>query len=356
MAIRLGRRATAAVVGVAIAATLTACANNEEEAAPAAQSTPPTAAEAEGEGAADSASFPRTIETQDKDRKPAEITIEKQPERIVSASVSLTGALLALDAPVVGSGGGNPKAPMFEEETGFAESWEDIAEDKGVEPLYTIGSASAEAILEQDPDLVVMSNVGADTGAEIYDQLKDVVPVQVIDYTDQSWEDTLKEVAESTGLEDKADEVIADYQDAVADAKGEIHIEGPVNVIALAKEGAVNFFTKESAQGRIFTDLGIELAEPADDLVGTSEQGKDRGDVKAVNAENVPLALDGKSVFVLNLDPSGEADEKVRGNEQLAETPAVSENRVYGLDAEFFRIDPIAAKDLVEHLKEEFKD
>lgn len=349
MTISLRRRVAAAVTGLALAAGLAACSNSAEESATSAPGSQTNAS-----GSSDSAAFPRTVETQDKDKKSTEITIEKQPQRIVSASVSLTGALLALDAPVVGSGGGNPKAPMFADETGFGLSWDELAKDKGVESLFTIGSASAEAILAQDPDLVVMSNVGADTGAEIYDQLKDVVPVQVIDYSDQSWEETMNEVAEATGLEDKAEEVISEYEEAVSEAKDEIEIDGPVNLIALAPEGAVNFFTEESAQGRIFTDLGIELAVPGEDLVGNSEQGSARSDVKAVNAENVPLALDGNAVFVLNIDPGTPADQQVRDNEQLAETTAVSEDRVYGLDGEFFRIDPIAAKDLVEYLKENF--
>lgn len=347
MTISLRRRVAATVAGLALATSLAACSSSSEESESA-------SAQGSESSSSDSAAFPRTIETQDKDKKPTEITIEERPQRIVSASVSLTGALLALDAPVVGSGGGNPKAPMFADETGFGLAWDELAKDKGVESLFTIGSASAEAILAQDPDLVVMSNVGADSGAEIYDQLKDVVPVQVIDYSDQSWEETMGEVAEAAGLEDKADQVISEYKEAVDEAKGEIKMDGPVNVIALAPEGAVNFFTEESAQGRIFTDLGIELAVPGEDLVGSSEQGSGRSDVKAVNAENVPLALEGNTVFVLNIDPGAPADQRVRENEQLAETTAVSEDRVYGLDGEFFRIDPIAAKDLVEHLRENF--
>ncbi|MBC3185628.1 Fe2+-enterobactin ABC transporter substrate-binding protein [Corynebacterium sp. zg-331] len=344
MTFSLTRRVTAVAAGLALAVSLAACSSEDTDS---------SSAQGSESSSSDSA-FPRTVETQDKDKHPTEITIEQRPQRIVSASVSLTGALLALDAPVVGSGGGNPKAPMFADDTGFGLSWDKLAEEKKVEPLFTIGSANAEAILAQNPDLVVMSNVGADNGVEIYDQLKDVVPVQVIDYTGQSWEATTREVAKAAGLEEKADKVIEDYEKSVAKAKDKITIDGPVNVIALSKEGAVNFFTKESPQGKIFTDLGIELSVPGDDLVGSSEQGSARSDVKAVNAENVPLALDGKTVFVLNIDSDGDADHKVRDNEQLAQTTAVSEDRVYGLDGEFFRIDAIAAQDLVKHLLEDF--
>lgn len=346
MTFSVTRRVAAAAAALALSVSLVACSNSSEDS--------DNSAAKDTQSSASDSSYPRTIETQDKDKHPTEITIEERPQRIVSASVSLTGALLAIDAPVVGSGGGNSKAPMFADETGFGLSWDKLAQEKNVESLFTIGSANAEAILAQNPDLVVMSNVGADTGAEIYDQLKDVVPVQVIDYSGQSWEETTREVAKAAGLEEKAEEVISEYEDSVKKAKEKIKVEGPVNVIALAPEGAVNFFTEESAQGRIFTDLGIELAVPGDDLVGDSAQGSARSDVKAVSAENVPLALDGKSVFVLNIDPGTPADEQVRTNEQLAEAPAVAEDRVFGLDGEFFRIDAIAAQDLVEYLQENF--
>lgn len=341
----VARRILVLSATAALSLGLVACSDNAENTGNAENS------EAASSSTADSA-FPRTIKTQDKDRQDTDLTIESQPKKIVSASVTLTGALLSLDAPVVASAGGNPDAPMFADGTGFGLAWDEVAQQKGIDSIYTIGSASAEAVLAQDPDLVVMSNVGNDSGAEIYDQLKDIVPVQVIDYSDQSWQDTTREVAEAAGLEDKADEVIGDYDAAVEKVKGNLDIEQPVNIVSPTKDG-MNFFTEESAQGQIFSDLGIEVATPDQDLVGTSAQGSKRGDVKAVNTENLPLALDGKSTFVLNLGGKP-ADEKVRKDPQLADTESVRNNHVYPLDGEFFRIDAFSAKDLVDHLQEEF--
>lgn len=201
---------------------------------------------------------------------------------------------------------------------------------------------------------MIMSNVGQDKGSDIYDQLAALVPVQVVDYSDQSWEETTKEVAQAVGLEDKADEIIANYEKSVAAAKGTLGIEGPVNIVSLSKDTGMNFFTEESAQGRIFTDLGVELALPKEELVGKTAQGTDRGDIKGVNPENIPLALEGQSVFVLNLGGKEPADQQVRSNPSVAQAPAVVNDRVYGLDGEFFRIDAISAQALVDHLVETF--
>ncbi|AWB81250.1 Fe2+-enterobactin ABC transporter substrate-binding protein [Corynebacterium yudongzhengii] len=352
MSTSLPRRLTAAGLALATMVGLTACSSDSpaDNDGSAEQSTEQAAEQSAPEDAA----FPRTIDTLDGAGNPTEVEIPEQPERIVSGAVSLTGALLSLDAPVVASSGGNPKAPMFDDETGFGLAWNDLAEEKGVEATYTIGSADAEAILAQEPDLVVLSSVGADAGGEIYDQLKDVVPVQVVDYSDQSWQETTREVAEAAGLEEGADEVIANYEESVSQAKGTLDIEGPVNLIALSQEGGVNFFTEESAQGQVLTELGIELAVPSDDLVGTTEQGGGRGDIKAVSVENVPLALDGETVFVMDIDPGTPADEQVRTNPALAETPAVANDRVERLDGQFFRLDAIAAQALVDHLVETY--
>ncbi|PFG28055.1 Fe2+-enterobactin ABC transporter substrate-binding protein [Corynebacterium renale] len=346
----ISARVFAGALAAATALSVAACSSSDE--ASVEQS---TAGSAEaGKESAKEAAFPRTIETLDGQGNAKEITIEKKPERIVSVSVTLTGALVALDAPVVGSGGGNPKAPMFDDETGFGTWWADTAKERGITSTHTAGNLDAEAVLALEPDLVIMSNVGQDKGSDIYDQLAALVPVQVVDYSDQSWEETTKEVAHATGLDDAADQIIANYEKSVADAKGKLNIEGPVNIVSLSKDTGMNFFTEESAQGRIFTDLGVELALPKDELVGKTAQGTDRGDIKGVNPENIPLALEGQSVFVLNLGGKEPAEQQVRSNPALAQAPAVANDRVYGLDGEFFRIDAISAQALVDHLVETF--
>lgn len=342
------KRALAATAAALVAvAGLSACSNSEEPAASSESTTAAASTEA-----ADEAAFPRTIETVDGTGAETEVTIEAEPENIVSASVSLTGSLLALEAPVVGTGSGTAGAPMYPGEEGFGAQWEDAAVEQGVESLYEL-EPNAEAILAQEPDLVVMSNVGQDNATAVYDQLSAVVPVVVIDYSDQSWQDVTTYLGEVTGREDKAEELIADYETKVAEAAEQITLpEQPVNIVTVAAEGAMNFFTEESAQGQLFTDLGFEIGEVSEDLVGETAQGGNRGDITGINAENVPVALNGASVFVLNTKP--DQDQVVRDTASLAENTAVAEDRVYGLPAWAFRLDYFSATDLVDYLTEQF--
>ena len=52
----------------------------------------------------------------------------------VSASVTLTGSLLAVDAPVTASGATMPNSPVADDQ-GFFTQWSDVAKEKDVKAL-----------------------------------------------------------------------------------------------------------------------------------------------------------------------------------------------------------------------------
>lgn len=347
MSLKMIHRAGAAAAATAIALTgLVACSEAADTA-----DTADTAESTAGSAASEESSFPRTVSTVDGAGAETEVTIDEQPQRIVSASVSLTGALLALDAPVVATGGGQGASPVFSDEEGFAVQWEDVARERGVESMYQ-NAPSAEAILAQNPDLVVMSNVGGDKATDVYAQIAEVVPVIVIDYSKQSWEDVTTQLGEVTGREERAEEVITEFNDKVDAAAEKITLPPqPVNVVSLPGDGGMNFFTRESAQGELFTELGFELAVPPEELIGTTAQGRARSDIKGVTAENIAPALTGETVFVLNLDPGTPADEQIRAMPDLQNNPAIAGDRVVALGPEAFRLDFYSATDLVEYLE-----
>jgi len=295
--------------------------------------------------AAQSAEFPRTIET---------LNGAKQPKRIVSASVSLTGSLLSIDAPIVASGGGNGESPMFTKDEGFGIQWADKAKEKGVESMWQL-QPNVEAILAQDPDLVIMSSVGGDQALDLYDQLASDVPVMVIDYSDKSWEDVTTMMGKATGLEKNADEVIKKYEDRVTEVKNSINLPPqPVNIVSMTPE-SMNFFTPESAQGRIFTSVGFEVATPPQELIGETSIGRQRSDAVGVVPENFGPALTGETVFAQTLKAEGKTSDKIRQNPQLAQAPAVTAGRLYDLNPDAFRIDYYSAMNVLNTLEGWFK-
>jgi hypothetical protein len=131
-------------------------------------------------------------------------TLESKPARIVSTSVTLTGSLLAIDAPVVASGATTPNNRVADAQ-GFLRQWGDIAKQRNVARLY-IGEPSAEAVAAQMPDLILISATGGDSALALYDQLsaiavdKGVQPVIVCTKGDLAEAEFLRSAYEKSTL------------------------------------------------------------------------------------------------------------------------------------------------------------
>ena len=119
-------------------------------------------------------------------------TLPSQPLRIVSTSVTLTGSLLAIDAPVVASGATTPNNRVADSQ-GFLRQWSEVAKARKLARLY-IGEPSAEAVAAQMPDLILVSATGGDSALPLYDQLKTIAPTLVINYDDKSWQTLLTQL------------------------------------------------------------------------------------------------------------------------------------------------------------------
>ena len=116
-------------------------------------------------------------------------TLEHKPQRIVSTSVTLTGSLLAIDAPVIASGATTPNNRIGDAQ-GFLRQWSEVAKERKLSRLY-IGEPSAEAVAAQMPDLILVSATGGDSALALYDQLSTIAPTLIINYDDKSWQSLL---------------------------------------------------------------------------------------------------------------------------------------------------------------------
>ena len=278
-------------------------------------------------------------------------TLEKAPLRIVSTSVTLTGSLLAIDAPVVASGATTPNNRLSDDQ-GFFRQWGQIAKERHVQRLY-IGEPNAEAVAAQMPDLILISATGGDSALALYDQLSTIAPTLVINYDDKSWQQLLTELGQMTGHEKEAQARIARFAEQLTQAKAQMTLPPqPVSALVYnpAAHGA-NLFTPGSAQGQLMQQLGFTLATPP--LVNVlSSMGK-RHDIIQLGGENLAAGLNGQSLFLFAGD---EKDvQQLTGNALLAHLPAVQNKRVYALGSETFRLDYYSASLLLERLKTLFK-
>ena len=275
-------------------------------------------------------------------------TLEHKPLRIVSTSVTLTGSLLAIDAPVVASGATTPNNRVADAQ-GFLRQWGEVAKQRNLARLY-IGEPSAEAVAAQMPDLILVSATGGDSALALYDQLSSIAPTLVINYDDKSWQQLLAELGTITGNEKQAAERIAEFDQRLAALKQQMKLP-PQPVSALVYTAAAhsaNLWTPESAQGKLLQQLGFTLASLPAGLHTSQSQGK-RHDIVQLGGENLATGLNGQSLFLFAGDQKDV--DAIYANPLLSHLPAVQNKHVYAFGTETFRLDYYSAMRVLERLK-----
>lgn len=278
-------------------------------------------------------------------------TFERAPQRIVSTSVTLTGSLLAIDAPVVASGATTPGNRMADSQ-GFLRQWGDVAKERNVQRLY-IGEASAEAVAAQMPDLILISATGGDSALALYEQLSAIAPTLVINYDDKSWQQLLTQLGEITGHEKQAAERISSFDKQLSEARMHMKLP-PQPVTAMVYTPAsrsANIWTLDSAQGKLLVQLGFTLS-PIPAAIHTSQSMGKRHDIVQLGGENLATGLNGESLFLFASDDKDAT--ALANNPLLSHLPAVQEKHVYALGTETFRLDYYSATQILERMSQLF--
>lgn len=297
--------------------------------------------DAESAPPAKDADWPRTVET-----KKGKVTLNKKPTRIVSTSMTLTGTLLAIGAPVVASGATSPNSPISDSQ-GFFTQWGGIAKQRGVKSLYS-GKPNIEAILAEKPDLIIVSSAGNDSAVDQFNRLKSIAPTIVLSYDDSSWQELATVLGRATGHEDDAADVIANFRSALTDAKSRIALPPhPTSALVYHDDGSGVFWTKKSAQGRLLTGLGFTLAEVPDSAAARSTMGK-RSDIVQASAENLHSAAAGKSIVLVSATPK--TKKAFESNPTMKDHPAVTGNHVVVTDPDSFRLDYYSSVNMIDTL------
>lgn len=303
-----------------------------------------TSDDSSSDDSADAGEWPRTI-THDA----GETEIPAQPERIVSTSITLTGTLLAIDAPVVASAA--TTAGPLTDDNGFFSQWSDVAAEDGVEVAYPNLELDLDAVDSYAPDLIIVSSVGADAAVDAYDQLSEIAPTIVLDYGSSSWEDIAAELGEATGLEDAATGVVEEFDQYVEDAAEQITLpDGPVTSLTYNGADGGNVFTENSAQASILTGLGFEYQAGPEDIASGV-----RSDVTQYTAENLPAAIDGAQVAFVIAGGDDNAAE-MAADPLLANTAAVQNDQVLAVGPTSFRIDYYSGIQFVDAVVADFSE
>lgn len=280
------------------------------------------------------------------------VTLPEQPKRIVSTSVTLTGSLLAIDAPVVASGATTPNSRIADAQ-GFLLQWGDVAKQRQLQRLY-IGTPDLEAVAMQAPDLIVVSARGADSALKLKAQLSQIAPTLVIDYDDASWQDITRQLGKATGHEANANMRIHEFDQALQVARARIALPPqPISAFTWppGQQSSANLWTDVSAQGRLLKALGMTLAPVPASLANFHRMGQ-RHDILPVGGERLSDALTGRTWLVF----AGDDDTAAQAIDHpfLAQSEAVRQHRVFALGNDTFRLDYYSALQLLDRLQRLF--
>lgn len=282
--------------------------------------------------------WPRTFENADG----STTEIPAQPESIVSTSVTVAGTLLAFDAPVVASGSAGNGA--------FFAQWADVAEERGVENLWTAGEVDLESVYAYEPDLIVVSASGADSVADQVAELQEIAPTIVVDYGGQSWQELAEQLGEATGLEDQVESTVADFDAYVADAAEKITVpDGEANIVSYNGAGESNPIARAgSAQAQLLAELGFTIEDPD---TAWHTQADLREDFVWADFEHL-TELTADTTFILSKDD--EEAQAFAADSALANLPSVESGQVYGLGVNSFRVDMYSATEIVDGIVANF--
>lgn len=291
--------------------------------------------------------WPREITTQT-----GSLRLLSPPQRIVSTSVTLTGSLLSLNAPLIGTGTGLPNQRLTDKQ-GFFKQWSDIAQQRQLPTLYH-GTLNLEAIAMARPDLIVVSATGGDSALSELAQLQKIAPVLVINYTDKSWQQIVKQLGQVLGKEIQAQQLIQNFTQQVAQIKSRIHLPAqPVSAMVwngLAQQ--INLWSADSAQGKLLQQLGFELAPLPNNLIASSGWGKRRQDIVQLAGEMMITGITGKSWLLFASDEQAIA--QITQQPLLKDFSAVKQHRIYALGEDNFRLDYYSATRLLDRINQLF--
>lgn len=175
----------------------------------------------------------------------AEVPVE--PKRVVVLTNEGTEALIALGVKQVGavkSWNGDPWYPHIESEM------TDVTE------VGTESEVNLEAIAKLEPDLIIGTKLRQEN---IYDKLNAIAPTVMSETLKGDWQENFALYANALNLEDKGNDVLADYAQHVEDTKNELGdaVNKELSVVRFLP-GESRIYFNDSFSGVILGDVGVK--------------------------------------------------------------------------------------------------
>jgi iron complex transport system substrate-binding protein len=298
-----------------------------------------------GDAAADVAT--RTVETE---QGPVEVPAD--PQRVVVLNYALAGYLYDLEIPVAAT------IPEDADAGGeYSELWADQAEEDGTEFLpWSVDGFDLEAILDQEPDLIIAGGLGLPgaQAADAYEQLSEITATVVVSGALATWQDQFGFLAEDVfDKGDAYDGFVAEYQARVDEVAAAITVPtGPFAVLTVTADGTAYTLMEDAGLPVALSELGFEPAPLA------AEHGfepyREGGDMFELSTEQVAQVLTVPTVFVTGFNADTTDVATLSESEVYAALPAFAAGSAYDLPYWSVRGDYDEALALLDILEQQF--
>ncbi|MDC3417127.1 iron-hydroxamate ABC transporter substrate-binding protein [Aquibacillus salsiterrae] len=314
---------------------LAACGNTEEEnPKPQDDTTAETEnGEASSEGnETDSEESERTLT----DAMGNEVTVPAEPKRVIASY--LEDYLVALGI-----------TPVAQWSVADGATIQDYLQDS-LKDVPTIPyDLPLETVTSFEPDLIIMDSAGMVEGNK-YEQYNRIAPTYVVgSEQNNDWREELLQIGKVFGQEEKAEQVLADYEQKAADAKEQIEASiGDESAAALWLFNNTFYIVSEnlSSGDVLYGDLGLATPNVVKEISESTE-----ANWSEISLEKL-AELDADHIFLVNSD-------KGNGSEMLQDDlwkniPAVKEGNIYELPStsSWLYTGPVANSQMIDDVLE----
>lgn len=281
-----------------------------------------------------------------------DVEVPADPQKIVVLNYALAGYLYDLDQPVTAT---IPEDADGEGE--FSELWGEAPEEDGTVFLpWSVDGFDLEAILAEEPDLIVGGGIGFPLfqAEQVYDELSDIAPTVLVGADLDTWQKQFSFLAED--VFDQADEYdgfVAAYEERVAEVKDAITPPAaPAAYVAYTGDGTAYALVESVGLPKELAEVGIEPAPIFAD--GDFEVYGGGGDMFELSTEQAGQTLTQPTLFILGFNGDFMDAETLAQNPVYAALPAFQNDSVYELPYWSLRGDYDEALATLDHLEELF--
>ncbi|GAA0589815.1 iron-siderophore ABC transporter substrate-binding protein [Kribbella sandramycini] len=269
--------------------------------------------------------FPRTVK-----HALGEAKLDKKPEKIVVLDSGELDDVLALGITPVGmaTNTGQNGVPSY------------LADKaQGIKTVGGVSDLNLEAIANLKPDLILGSKLRAN---DLFDKLNEIAPTVMSIRPGFPWKENFLLVADAVGEEDKATQILNDYQKRADEVKGKVEGAPTISLVRF-RPAEIRLYGNLSFIGVILKDVGL----PRPKVQDVQELAVE------VSEENIGQA-DGDWIFYSSFGPiTGTAESKVVNGNLWKALPAVKAGQAERVNDEvwFLGLGPLGAMDTLTDLE-----